>query len=157
MVVFNANETWDLDDDPISYTWTSSIDGDLHLSCTQGVASGDNKSYLVANDDQVPTSAGCLSDGIHDITLEVCPGSNFALGLYENSGDHPLNKLRAAGVNVTLGSDDPPFFGTTIGTEYKRAQRDFGLSVGDLLNITATAIDAAFVDNGTKCLLRARL
>ena len=93
----------------------------------------------------------------NDIVLEICPGSNFALGLYENSGDHPLNRLRAAGVNVTLGSDDPPFFGTTIGAEYERAQRDFGLSVEDLLNISATAIDAAFVDNDTKCLLRARL
>ena len=70
-VVFNASETWDLDDDPISYTWTSSIDGDLHLVCTQGVGSGDNKSYLEVNDINMQNE-GCLSDGVHDITLEVC-------------------------------------------------------------------------------------
>ena len=93
----------------------------------------------------------------NDITLEVCPSSNFALGLYGDPGEHPLNRLHKAGVNITLGTDDPPFFGTTIGAEYERAQRDFGLSVEDLLNISATAIDAAFVDNDTKCLLMARL
>ncbi|MEE2747728.1 MAG: right-handed parallel beta-helix repeat-containing protein [Candidatus Thermoplasmatota archaeon] len=70
VVEFNANESWDLDDDPISYTWTSNIDGDLHLACTQGVGPGDNKSHLVVNDNT--NNAGCLSDGIHQITLEVC-------------------------------------------------------------------------------------
>ena len=91
------------------------------------------------------------------IVLEVCPGSNLALGLYDSPQDHPLNELRQAGVTVTLGSDDPPFFGTTIGAEYERAQRDFGLSAQELLDITATAIDAAFVDDDSKSLLRARL
>ena len=91
------------------------------------------------------------------IVLEVCPGSNLALGLYDSPQDHPLNELRQAGVTVTLGSDDPPFFGTTIGAEYERAQRDFGLSTDELLDITAMAIDAAFVDDGSKRLLRARL
>ena len=91
------------------------------------------------------------------IVLEVCPGSNLALGLYDSPQDHPLNELRQAGVTVTLGSDDPPFFGTTIGAEYERARRDFGLSAQELLDITATAIDAAFVDDDSKSLLRARL
>ena len=51
------------------------------------------------------------------IGLEASPGSNFALGLYDDPRDHPLNGLRDAGVHVTLGSDDPTFFGTTIGAE----------------------------------------
>ena len=91
------------------------------------------------------------------IVLEVCPGSNFALGLYDDHRDHPLNRLRDAGVTVALGSDDPPFFGTSIGAEYERAMRDFGLSAKELVGITATAIDAAFADDGIKSLLRARL
>ena len=52
------------------------------------------------------------------IALEVCPGSNVALGLYPSRAAHPLPRLIAAGVRVTLGSDDPPFFHTTLGTEY---------------------------------------
>ena len=55
------------------------------------------------------------------IGLEACPGSNFALGFNDNPRDHPrdhpLNGLREAGAHVTLGSDDPTFFGTTIGAE----------------------------------------
>jgi len=91
------------------------------------------------------------------IVLEVCPGSNLALGLYDGPQNHPLNKLRAAGVKVTLGSDDPPFFRTTIGAEYERAKQDFGLSNDDLGKISATAVDAAFVDEATKARVRARL
>ena len=53
--------------------------------------------------------------------LEVCPGSNIALGLYPDRAAHPLHRLIAAGVRVTLGSDDPPFFHTTLGTEYDKA------------------------------------
>jgi adenosine deaminase len=92
-----------------------------------------------------------------NIILEVCPGSNLALGIYKNSEDHPLNTLRDAGIKVTLGSDDPPFFKTTIGAEYERAQNEFGLSDKDLIEISDIAITAAFVDDATKQQLRARL
>lgn len=92
-----------------------------------------------------------------NIVLEVCPGSNLALGVYQTPGEHPLNIFRDAGIKITLGSDDPPFFGTTIGAEYERAQNHFGLSDDDLIKITNTAINAAFVDEETKRKLRARL
>ncbi len=91
------------------------------------------------------------------ITLEVCPGSNLALGLYETAAQHPLNDLIEAGCRVTLGSDDPPFFETSIGAEYQRALADFGLTEDALLGLTKAAIDAAFVDEATKIKLRARL
>jgi adenosine deaminase len=92
-----------------------------------------------------------------DIVLEVCPGSNLALGVYDSPRQHPLNKLRNAGIKVTLGSDDPPFFGTTIGKEYERAKHDFGLSDLELVEISKTAINAAFVDDEMKDRLRARI
>ena len=49
------------------------------------------------------------------LVLEVCPGSNVALGVYPSFEAHPLPELHAAGVRVTLGSDDPPYFATSIG------------------------------------------
>lgn len=52
----------------------------------------------------------------------------------------------AAGVQVTLGSDDPPFFHTTLGTEYEKA----GLGDAELRGITRTAIGASFADEATK-------
>ena len=70
IVEFNASETWDLDNDEIFYNWTSSIDGDLFMACSQSSSNMGNKSILVANENT--SNAGCLSDGMHDITLEVC-------------------------------------------------------------------------------------
>jgi adenosine deaminase len=80
------------------------------------------------------------------IVLEVCPGSNIALGLYPDRVAHPLHRLIAAGVRVTLGSDDPPFFHTTLGMEYDKA----GLGEAELRAITRTAIEASFADEATK-------
>ena len=90
------------------------------------------------------------------ITLEVCPGSNIATGIYESRQTHPLVALRDAGVRVTLNSDDPPYFATTVGREYDRAAQEMQLSEETLREITEAAIDAAFVDDDTKRTLRQR-
>ena len=82
------------------------------------------------------------------IVLEVCPTSNVALGVYPSYEAHPLPTLRTAGVRVTLGSDDPPYFGTTIGREYAVAHERLGLGVDALSELTRTALEAAFGDPG---------
>jgi adenosine deaminase len=81
--------------------------------------------------------------------LEVCPGSNVALGLYPDRHAHPLHRLIAAGVRVTLSSDDPPFFHTTLGAEYDRA----GLDEAALRKITRTSVEVSFADAGLKAKL----
>lgn len=91
-----------------------------------------------------------------EIVLEVCPTSNVVLGVYQSYQDHPLLKLIAAGVKVTLNSDDPPYFGSTIGQEYDIAEQQFGLSHAQLRHITKTAIQAAYVDPVTRQQLLAR-
>jgi len=83
------------------------------------------------------------------IALEVCPGSNLALGLYPNRAAHPLHRLIEAGVRVTLSSDDPPFFHTTLGTEYDNA----GLDAAALRKITRTAIEVSFAEEMLKAKL----
>jgi len=80
------------------------------------------------------------------LVLECCPTSNVALGLYPDYASHPFGDLRAAGVKVTLGSDDPPYWAASIGGEYAVAAEHFDLSDADLREITRTAIEAAFVD-----------
>lgn len=45
--------------------------------------------------------------------LEICPGSNIALGVFPDFASHPLRHLKEAGVRVTISSDDPPFFHTS--------------------------------------------
>ena len=83
------------------------------------------------------------------IALEVCPGSNVALGLYPDRDAHPLHRLIEAGVRVTLSSDDPPFFHTTLGTEYDKA----GLDAAALRKITRTAIEVSFAEESLKAKL----
>ena len=78
--------------------------------------------------------------------LEVCPTSNVVLGLYASYAEHPLPALRAAGVAVTLGSDDPPYWDASIGGEYAVAAEQFGLGDDELREITRTALRAAFVE-----------
>ncbi len=91
------------------------------------------------------------------VVLEVCPGSNMALGIYSVLRFHPVNLLRRAGVRLTLNSDDPPFFNTTLGKEYASVAKTFGWSLEDQLEITRTAIEAAFCDDGTRQRLLVRL
>jgi len=83
------------------------------------------------------------------IALEVCPGSNLALGLYPDRVAHPLHRLIEAGVRVTLSSDDPPFFHTTLGAEYDKA----GLDAAALRKITRTAIEVSFAEEALKAKL----
>jgi adenosine deaminase len=91
------------------------------------------------------------------ITLNVCPTSNVVLGVYESYEQHPLPHLRAAGVRVTLGTDDPPYFGATIGGEYDLCAEHFGWGDHELRAVTAAAIDAAFCEEPLRAALRARL
>jgi len=91
------------------------------------------------------------------IVLNTCPTSNVVLGVYPDYEDHPLPRLRAAGVKVTLGSDDPPYFGATLAGEYRLCAERMGLSDDDLRDITRTAIDAAFCDEPLRANLHARV
>jgi adenosine deaminase len=91
------------------------------------------------------------------ITLTVCPTSNVVLGVYPSFAEHPLPQLRAAGVNVTLGSDDPPYFGATLGGEYSLCTEHFGWGDDDLLEVTRAAIEAAFCDESLREQLLARV
>ena len=77
-VILDAAASWDLDDDPLTFTWTSSLDGDLHASCFGTLPAGDNGSYFVTNNPP-ETADGCLSDGEQEITLEVCDSENHCV------------------------------------------------------------------------------
>lgn len=91
------------------------------------------------------------------VVLEVCPTSNIVTGVYGSYAAHPLRKLLDAGCRVTLNSDDPPYFGTTVGREYRVAADEFGLSEGALVDLTRTAIEAGFADDATKTNLLHRM
>ena len=91
------------------------------------------------------------------IVLEVCPGSNIALGLYPRWQEHPIERLRARGVKVTVSTDDPPFFHTTMTREFDRLADAFGWDEGDFRALNRTALDAAFCSDDLRKAVAARL
>ena len=84
------------------------------------------------------------------VVLEVCPGSNVALGLYPDWHAHPIETLRAAGVKVTVSTDDPPFFHTTMTHEYESLARAFDWDGGVFQTLNTVAANAAFCDEATR-------
>jgi adenosine deaminase len=91
------------------------------------------------------------------IVLEVCPGSNVTLGIYPKLTAHPIERLRARGVKVTVSTDDPPFFHTTMAREFDTLADAFGWDDGDFRELNATALDAAFCDDATRARVAERL
>ena len=84
------------------------------------------------------------------VVLECCPGSNVALGIYPTLRDHPIAELDRRGVKVTISTDDPPFFHTSMAREYENLHRAFDWDEGQFRRLSAQALDAAFCDADTK-------
>jgi adenosine deaminase len=91
------------------------------------------------------------------VTLEICPGSNIALGVYDGYAHCPIMRLRDAGVKVTIGSDDPPYFHTDIANEYAQVQRAFALADDEMRAISETGLEAAFCDEATRAELLGKI
>lgn len=69
------------------------------------------------------------------VGLEVCPGSNVALGVYADAEDVPLRTLVDAGAQVALGADDPLLFGSRLVDQYRSAREDQGLDDAALADL----------------------
>lgn len=91
------------------------------------------------------------------ILLEVCPGSNVALGIFPSWPAHPIAQLRERGVKVNVSTDDPPYFKTTMCREYDHLAEAFGWQDEDFLNIARNSVNAAFCDAATRKLLLEKL
>ncbi len=84
------------------------------------------------------------------VTLEVCPGSNIALGVYPSLDAHPIEKLRERGVNVTVSTDDPPFFHSTMTKEFDNLADTFKWNEDDFRQLNINAMNAAFCSQETR-------
>jgi adenosine deaminase/aminodeoxyfutalosine deaminase len=79
------------------------------------------------------------------IPVEVCISSNVLTGCCTALDQHPVRKLFDAGVLVTLNTDDPEMFHTTLNREYQIAQQVFGFSDDELRQLAENSFRAAFV------------
>jgi adenosine deaminase len=89
------------------------------------------------------------------VPLEVCPTSNVCLKVARSLAEHPLPRLLNEGLYVTLNSDDPPMFNTTLNEEYLAAAQVFGLGPGDLEQLSLNALRASFLPPARKQALEA--
>ena len=81
----------------------------------------------------------------HRIALEVCPTSNVSLGVYPSLEEHPLPRLHAAGARVTINTDTPAIFGTTLNSEAALLATAFDLSPPAIDDILLNAFEASFL------------
>ena len=93
----------------------------------------------------------------HRIPLEVCPTSNVATRVVERIEDHPIRAMVDAGVVVTVNSDDPPMFGTTLNREYEVAAALLDLDEAGVADLALAAVDASFAPDDVRAALRAEI
>ncbi len=84
------------------------------------------------------------------LPLEVCPTSNVALGLVPSYAEHPLPRLRAAGLIVTVNTDVPSMTRTTLTGEYEKLRGVFGFDDAVLAELAANGVAASFAPAATK-------
>ena len=139
----------------------------MHLTCHAGEWGGPD---MVADTmrDLAPARIGHGVNAIKDpalvetlaengTVLEVCPGSNVFLGATGDWAAHPIARLRGAGVKVTVSTDDPPFFKTTMTREFDMLARTFGWDEADFAALNETALEAAFCDDETRAAVAKKL
>ncbi|ASU84089.1 adenosine deaminase [Nocardiopsis gilva YIM 90087] len=87
------------------------------------------------------------------LPLEVCPSSNTALGFAPSLGDHPLPRLREAGVIVTVNTDIPAIVGTDLTREFTALREVYGYNDPTIAELSRAGIDASFAPAPTKARL----
>lgn len=87
------------------------------------------------------------------IPLGVCPTSNLVLGVYPSIQEHPMERLRQAGVLVSVNTDDPALLDTSLMEEYRLCRQAFGWTDDVTKAMARTSIEASFADATVKAQL----
>lgn len=98
-----------------------------------------------------PELVALLAD--RQIPLGICPTSNLKLGVYPAIEEHPIDRLRSAGVAVSINTDDPVLLGASLVGEYALCRDAFGWGDEELRALARTSIGASFADAGIKARL----
>lgn len=128
-------------------------DGGLRLVCHAGETAGPESIWaaLEIGAERIGHGIAAAQDQTllahlreHNIPLEVCITSNVRTGAVRSVAEHPVRTLYDAGVPITLNTDDPALFRTTLEQEFEIAARDAGLSADALERIAENARRYAF-------------
>ncbi len=91
------------------------------------------------------------------VPLEVCPSSNVATRAVASLDEHPIRAFRDAGVTVTVNSDDPSMFGTSLNQEYEIAARLLDLDSGGVADLARAGVRASFAPDDLKIAMLAEI
>lgn len=100
-------------------------------------------------------TVGLLAD--RDIHLEVCPTVNIQVDVFDTIGDHPIHRLREAGVSVGVNTDARATSGTTLAGEYRLLHDTFGWTVEDFASVNREMLRHAFCSDETRARVGAVL
>jgi adenosine deaminase len=84
------------------------------------------------------------------VCCDVALTSNRFLTVYRDLAAHPLRRMMAAGIPVTLSTDDPPFFGTDLTREYHVAHETLGFSLAELWQINLNGLRYGLAETGRR-------
>lgn len=148
--------------DRASFAWAfdKARDSGLKSVPHAGEADGPN-SILAALDDLCADRIGHGVRAVEDpkllqrlvddqVPLEVCPSSNVCTGVFATLEEHSLPALLAAGAFVTINTDDPPMFSTTLIDEYLRIASTFELDLATIARLVRNGVEASFLDPDSK-------
>jgi adenosine deaminase len=136
----------------------------LHTTAHGGEAAGAESVWAVIRDLKAervghgtravddPTLLQALAE--RQIPLEVCPTSNVATGTVKSFADHPIRRFVDAGLLVTVATDDPAMFNTTLALELERLETELGFSRAELRQLILNGINASFLAETDKSKLR---
>jgi aminodeoxyfutalosine deaminase len=84
------------------------------------------------------------------IPLDICPTSNICTHVYPTMREHPFSELDKSGVKVTINSDDPSLFGSSLCDEYITVAREFGYTINDLVRFAKNSFQASYASTESK-------
>lgn len=102
-----------------------------------------------------PSVLALLVDG--QIPFGVCPTSNLTLGVYPSMDRHPIERLRRAGVAVSVNTDDPALLDTCLEHEYALCRDQFAWPDDEVRAVARTSLDSSFANDDVKAQLREAL
>lgn len=133
--------------DVFEAAWAGGLEVIPHAGETLG-AESIWEAIELCNPRRIGHGVRCLEDPLlveeiknRGIVLEVSPTSNVCVGGVPRFEDHPLPRLIEAGITVTLNSDDPPMFSTSLSEEYFRCSQAFGWDSEFLGGLARTAAE----------------
>lgn len=91
------------------------------------------------------------------ITLEICPTSNVALGVYSDLTSVPLPQLIGAGASIALGADDPLLFGSRLSAQYATMRAAHDLDDAALAGLARSSIEASAAPDEAKLRWRGQI